>query len=154
MLLNGGRFQVLREAAFHSMTKTLSFSTTFEILDEIRAFVGEGARQAGFNARDIYSIQLATDEAASNVIEHAYGGRTDGRFEVGCDPQADRLVITLLDHGKAFDPGRVEEPDLQAGLWDRKIGGLGIYLMRKLMDEVRYESTEAGNLLTLVKRKG
>ena len=134
--------------------QTLTFPTTFDILDEIRSFVGDQAREAGFNAKDIYSIQLATDEAASNVIEHAYGGKPDGKFDVSCEFRVDHLIITLLDHGKTFEPSRVEEPNLKADLLDRKIGGLGIYLMHKLMDEVRYESTPAGNLLTLVKRKG
>ena len=133
--------------------QTLSFSTTFDILDDIRTFVGDQAREAGFNAKEVYSIQLATDEAASNVIEHAYDGKGNEKFEVSCEFRKDRLIVTLLDHGTAFDPSRVEEPDLKADLLDRKIGGLGIYLMRKLMDEVRYESTQAGNLLTLVKRK-
>ena len=126
----------------------------FDILDEIRTFVGNQAREAGFNAKDIYSVQLAADEAASNVIEHAYEGKPDGMFEVSCEFREDRLIITLLDHGKAFDPSQVEEPDLKADLSDRKIGGLGVYLIRNLMDEVRYESTQAGNLLTLIKRKG
>jgi serine/threonine-protein kinase RsbW len=134
--------------------QTLTFPTTFDILDEIRSFVGDQAREAGFNAKDIYSIQLATDEAASNVIEHAYGGKPDGMFDVSCEFRIDHLIITLLDHGKTFDPSRVEEPNLKADLLDRKIGGLGIYLMHKLMDEVHYESTPAGNFLTLVKRKG
>ena len=133
--------------------QTLTFSTTFDILDRIRTFVGDQAREAGFNAKDIYSIQLATDEAASNIIEHAYDGRPNGKFEVTCDFQSGRLVITLLDHGKVFDPSQVEEPDLKADLSDRKIGGLGIYLMRNLMDEVHYETTQAGNFLTMVKRK-
>ena len=134
--------------------QTLTFPATFDVLDEIRSFVGNQAREAGFNSKDIYSIQLAADEAASNVIEHAYEDQPDGNFEISCEFRIDRLVITLLDHGKAFDPSQVEEPDLKADLMDRKIGGLGIYLMHKLMDDVRYESTQKGNLLTLVKRKG
>ena len=134
--------------------QTLTFSATFDVLDEIRSFVGGQAREAGFNAKDIYSIQLAADEAASNVIEHAYEGQPDSQFDISCEFRTDRLIITLLDHGKTFDPSKVEEPDLKADLLDRKIGGLGIYLMRKLMDDVRYESTQSGNLLTLVKRKG
>ena len=133
---------------------TLTFPTTFKILDDIRSFVGDQARQAGFNAKDIYSIQLATDEAASNVIEHAYGENPGEQFDVSCEFQNDRLVIILMDHGKTFEPSRVEEPNLNADLFERKIGGLGIYLMHKLMDEVRYETTPAGNRLTLIKRKG
>ncbi len=129
------------------------FPAKFDYLDEVREYVGEKARAAGFGEKDIYSIQLATDEAASNVIEHAYEGVPDAFFELTCEFKNDRMTITLLDHGKTFDPSKVDVPDVKADLSDRKIGGLGIYLMRKLMDEVRYESTPSGNLLTLVKRK-
>jgi len=129
------------------------FPAKFDYLDEIRDYVGEKARAAGFAEKDIYSIQLATDEAASNVIEHAYEGITNGFFELTCEFKDDRMIITLLDHGKTFDPSKVDVPDVKADLSDRKIGGLGIYLMRKLMDDVRYDITSSGNLLTLVKRK-
>ena len=129
------------------------FPAKFDYLDEVREFVGEKARAAGFSEKDIYSIQLAADEAASNVIEHAYEGVSDAFFELTCEFKNDRMTITMLDHGKTFDPSKVDVPDVKADLSDRKIGGLGIYLMRKLMDEVRYESTSSGNLLTLVKRK-
>lgn len=131
----------------------LTFPAKFEYLDEIRDFVGGKARASGFSERDIYSIQLAADEAASNVIEHAYEGISDASFELTCDFKNDCLVITVIDHGKSFDPSKVALPDIKADLSDRKIGGLGIFLMRKLMDEVRYEIIASGNLLTLVKRK-
>jgi anti-sigma regulatory factor (Ser/Thr protein kinase) len=132
----------------------LRFPAKFEILDEIREYVGEKARLAGFSEKDVYSVQLAADEAASNVIEHAYAGISDGSLNLTCEFENNRLVITLLDHGRPFDPSRVAQPDVKADLTDRKIGGLGIYLMRKLMDEVRYEARPSGNLLTLIKRKG
>lgn len=131
----------------------LTFPASFDHLDEIREYVGEKARAAGFSDKDVYSIQLAADEAASNIIEHAYAGYSNASFELNCEFSNNQLVITLLDHGKTFDPSSVPQPDVKADLSDRKIGGLGIYLMRKLMDEVRYEITDAGNLLTLVKRK-
>lgn len=131
----------------------LKFPASFDHLDEIREFVGGIAHAAGFSDKDVYSIQLAADEAASNVIEHAYAGNSKATFELSCEFSGSQLVIALLDHGKRFDPSKVPQPDLKADLSDRKIGGLGIFLMRKLMDEVKYEITDAGNLLTLVKRK-
>ena len=134
--------------------RVLNFPARFEYLDEIRTYVGKQARAAGFSDKGIYSVQLATDEAASNIIEHAYEGIPNGSIELTCEFEGDHLTITLLDHGKSFDPSNVDEPDIKADLSERKIGGLGIYLMHKLMDDVRYTSTAAGNLLTLVKRKG
>jgi anti-sigma regulatory factor (Ser/Thr protein kinase) len=66
----------------------------------------------------------------------------------------DAITIVLVDHGESFDPSVVPLPDLKADLSDRKIGGLGIFLMRKLMDEVRYEpKADKSNVLTMVKRK-
>ena len=131
----------------------LKFPASFEYLDDIREYVGQKAHTAGFSDREVYSIQLAADEAASNIIEHAYGGKSDATFDLSCEFQYDRLIITMLDHGKSFDITKVAKPDLKADLSKRKIGGLGIYLMRKLMDEVHYEITSSGNLLTLVKLK-
>jgi serine/threonine-protein kinase RsbW len=76
-------------------------------------------------------------------------------MEIGCGVRGDELIITMRDHGLPFDPASVKPPNLTADLSERQIGGLGVYLMRKLMDEVRYESLrDDGNLLTLVKRKG
>ena len=130
------------------------YPARFEYLDEIRRFVGEIAREAGFSDKEIYSIQLAADEAASNIIEHAYEGITEGELECSCGMQDDRLVITMRDHGKTFDPSKVRQPNLKADLSRRQIGGLGVYLMRKLMDEVRYETKPGnGNLLTMTKRR-
>ena len=131
------------------------YPAQFQYLDEIRDFVAETAREGGFNEKEIYSIQLAADEAASNIIEHAYEGIPNGELEITCEMQRGLLTIVLRDHGKPFDPTTVRPPDLKADLSERQIGGLGIYLMRKLMDEVRYESVpNGGNTLTLTKRKG
>lgn len=135
--------------------RTVQFPAKFEFLDEIREFVGQIARENGFGDKDVYNIQLATDEAASNVIEHAYVGRTDGVLDLSCGMNKQGLVITLVDHGAPFDPSEVPLPDLQADLSDRKIGGLGIFLMRKLMDEVHYQSNaDKSNALMMLKRKG
>jgi anti-sigma regulatory factor (Ser/Thr protein kinase) len=130
-----------------------TFVADFDNLDEIREFVGEEARQVGFLEKEIYSIQLAADEASSNIIEHAYAGVEDGKIEIDCSTAKGELKIVMRDKGKSFNPSSVPEPNVKADLSERKIGGLGIYLMRKLMDEVSYESSvEGGNVLTMVKR--
>ena len=136
------------------MSKT-TFVANFDNLDEIREFVGEEARQVGFSDKEIYSIQLAADEASTNIIEYAYAGVEDGKIDIDCSAADGGLKIVMRDRGKPFDPSSVPEPNVKADLSERKIGGLGIYLMRKLMDEVTYESsTEGGNVLTMVKRVG
>ena len=135
--------------------KHLQYTAKFEYLDEIREFVGTIAREGGFSGKDVYNIQLATDEAASNIIEHAYDGVTDGLLELSCGMEGDAIKIILIDHGEPYDPDSIPMPDLKADLSERKIGGLGIFLMRKLMDEVHYEShpKKNSNILTMIKRK-
>jgi serine/threonine-protein kinase RsbW len=131
------------------------FDANFDNLDEIREIVAEAARQVGFSDKEIYAIQLAADEASSNIIEHAYAGVEGGKLEIDISISDNKLKIIMRDHGKPFDPASVPEPNVKADLSERKIGGLGMYLMRKLMDEVSYESSpETGNILTMIKRLG
>ena len=130
-----------------------TFPAKFEFLDEIRDAVAEIARTGGFSEKTIYSLQLAADEAASNIIEHAYEGVSNATLYLTCDMRGNEIVITMRDTGKSFNPTTVKEPNLKADLSERQIGGLGVYLMRKLMVPVHYESSKSGNLLTMTKRK-
>ncbi|HMV28309.1 MAG TPA: ATP-binding protein [Anaerolineales bacterium] len=130
-----------------------TFPAKFEFLDEIRDTVAEIARSGGFSEKTIYSLQLAADEAASNIIEHAYEGVSNATLYMTCDMKGDEIVITMRDTGKSFNPTTVKEPNLKADLSERQIGGLGVYLMRKLMNTVHYESSKSGNLLTMTKRR-
>src|SRR5687768_14544008 len=131
-----------------------TFPAKFEYLDEIRDFVASVARKGGFTDKEVYSLQLAADEAASNIIEHAYEGVADASLDISCEMQGDTLTIVMHDQGKTFDSSKVKQPNLKADLSERQIGGLGVYLMRKLMDEVRYESSGKINTLTMIKRRG
>jgi serine/threonine-protein kinase RsbW len=133
----------------------MTFPAKFEFLDEIRELVAQTALAGSFTEKEIYSLQLAADEAASNIIEHAYAGISNANLDITCDMRGDTLTITMRDTGISFDPSSVKQPNLKADLSERQIGGLGLYLMRKLMDEVHYESDpKTGNLLTMIKRRG
>jgi serine/threonine-protein kinase RsbW len=132
--------------------RTQIFTARFETLDAIRVFVADAARQAGLNEKDIYSVQLAADEAASNIIEHAYEGVADGQIEISIGVADDSFHIIMRDQGKPFDPEAIAEPDVNAALEKRFVGGLGLFFMRKLMDEVRFEHSSAtGNVLMMRK---
>jgi len=127
----------------------------FEYLAQIADFVGTVAREAGWSDRDIYHVQMAVDEACSNIIQHAYGSDIQGDIQLSCciEAQGD-LVISIRDRGRPFDPSAVPEPPIGADLEKLAAGGLGLYFMRKLMDEVTFHFDEKqGNLLTMVKRR-
>ena len=133
--------------------RTAIFTAKYDQLDAIREFAARAARDAGMDDSSVYAVELSMDEACSNVIEHAYEGMDGGEIECTCDSDKDKLVIIIHDHGKSFDPSSIELPDLDSDLESRPIGGLGIFLMKKLMDEVLFEPMgEKGNVLTMIKR--
>jgi serine/threonine-protein kinase RsbW len=136
---------------------TPSKSTTFpgraESLSAIGTFIAEAAQAAGFDEAMVYRIQLAVDEACSNIIEHAYGEGNQGEIECTCAIHETGLTITLRDSGAPFNPSHVPQPDLGASLEERNAGGLGLYLMYQIMDTVRFDFDESGNTLTLEKLK-
>jgi len=134
--------------------QTTSFPGRFDSLAAIGEYVTRAAEAAGLDARSVEGVELAVDEACSNIIEHAYGGEGRGDIEVTYRIDGEGLTVVLRDYGRPFDPDRVPEPDLQAPLEDRDAGGLGLHFMRQLMDQVRFEFTAgAGNVLTMVKRR-
>ncbi len=101
---------------------------------------------------DTYSIELAIDEACTNIIEHAYQGENRGDIECTCESNDVCLTVVIRDHGKPFDPSSVVTPNLDADIDKRVVGGLGVFLMKQSMDEVHFEALgEAGNVLTMVK---
>ena len=130
------------------------FPGRFESLPAIGDFVIESAQAAGLDDSAVYAVQLAVDEAATNVIEHAYRGMEPGDLECGCEILPNGIKIILSDHGRPFDPDQVPEPETNAPLEDVKPRGLGLFFMRKMMDEMRFEFSESnGNRLIMIKRK-
>ena len=132
--------------------RTAIFPASLEHLDAIRTFAAQAARDGGMDDSDIYSVELSVDEACTNIIEHAYEGIEGGDIEITCDSSVKALTVIIRDHGKPFDPSNLAPPDLDADLDSRQVGGLGVFLMKKQMDEVRFEPLgESGNVLTMVK---
>jgi len=135
----------------NSFQRELALSATMSEIPRVIDFVSEASAQAGVTPAVRFDLQLATEEACCNVIEHAYGG-SGGSLHIRFKTRDGDVIITVRDHGRPFDPDAVAEPDMSIPLEDRSIGGLGLYLMRKLMDEVRFTFSEAGNTLRMVKR--
>ncbi len=134
----------------------LSVPGRFEYLAQIAGFVTQAARSAGLSDDDVFHVEMAVDEACSNIIEHAYR-RRGGEINLTClTPKAGRLEIVIHDTGEAFDPEVIPPPALgnPANLENLKAGGLGLYFMRKLMDDVRFECVPgAGNTLYMSKQR-
>jgi serine/threonine-protein kinase RsbW len=129
----------------------LKVDSKLENLSVIADFIGTVMMQLGIE-EGIRQVQIAVDEACTNIINYAYSGGK-GVISISCELQCNDFVVTIMDRGRPFDPGVVPAPDLETGLEERKIGGLGIYLMRNLMDEVVYKvDTQKGNMLIMRKK--
>ncbi|MBX3058427.1 MAG: ATP-binding protein [Anaerolineae bacterium] len=137
------------------MGDTLIIPGRYDKIQQACQFVAAGAAQAGLDDTAVFHVELACDEACTNVIEHAYGAEDVGQIRLRWEVQAGRFVITIHDNGRSFDPDEVPVPipdDVANGTSDfPRVGGLGIHFMRKLMDEVRYQFEDDGNTLVLVK---
>lgn len=128
-------------------------------LAAIRDVVRNAALQAGFPADEVAQIELAVDEACSNIIEHGYGADLPGSRQ-GPEPgirieirtEDDRLVIEITDHGRGFDGGSYRPKEMQVLMQEGKTGGYGVSIIRRCMDEVVYGAdANAANTLRLVK---
>lgn len=131
----------------------LQVGSRTENLALIRGFVNHVAAQAGMNEEETGQLELAVDEACANVIEHAYGNDATREVVVRAVFSDDELRIEIVDSGRGFDPGEIPQADLKQLVAERKTGGLGLRLIRSLVDEVHYE-VEPGktNELRMVKK--
>lgn len=131
----------------------LHVPSSTENLAMIRDFVGQIGNRAGMAARDVSMLELAVDEACANVIEHAYGEDSTKDVTIRATLQGDEICIDVVDTGKGFDPQAIQQKGPEALIQERRSGGLGMQLMTKVMDEVRYEIVPGvKNELRMVKK--
>jgi len=121
-------------------TYRLKLPAASENLDIIRKFIAGISENMGFSEEEVYKIELAVDEACSNVVKHAYltNSRSDRIVNVEAHEKEDRLEIVIFDKGKGFDPQKVKKPEIEEYMRKMKRGGLGIYLIKELMDKVSF----------------
>ncbi len=131
---------------------SLTVDSRLERLSDISDFIENAASRCGMNEKQIYDVQMAVDEACSNVIQHAYGGKPTGKIDLVCEKRGNEFVVTIRDFGKPFDPKMVAKPQVNAPLSERNIGGLGLFFIHKLMDDVKFDFSSKGNTLTLIKK--
>lgn len=130
-----------------------TFPGQFKNLAALSEFIRKAAERGGFDEIQVYELQLAVDEAFSNIIEHAYGGEGEGEIECICMDSAGDMTIVLHDWGEPFDPGSVPEPDFSVPLEELNSRGAGLVLIRKIMDKTEFRFSEQGNFLIMTKHK-
>jgi serine/threonine-protein kinase RsbW len=117
---------------------TLTVKSRTEKLIEVRDFVSSAARDFGFEEEAVNKIALAVDEACTNIIKHSYKFATDKDIHVTVMTVGGKFEVRIQDQGKSFDPETVKAPNMKEYLHQYRRGGLGMYLMRSLMDKVEY----------------
>jgi anti-sigma regulatory factor (Ser/Thr protein kinase) len=134
-------------------TFQLHVPSSTENLSMIREFVGRVGERAGMDSAELTKLELAVDEACANVIEHAYGSDHTHEVTVKATVDGEAVQIEIVDTGRCFDPSAVEQVNLDQLISQRKSGGLGMRLIRSLMDEVQYHVVPGQkNELRMVKR--
>ncbi|MCX6151449.1 MAG: ATP-binding protein [Ignavibacteriales bacterium] len=135
-----------------SIEKEIKVKSTTDNLGMIRDFTKSIASQTGFTEEVVDKIALAVDEACTNIIKHAYKFSPEGDILINIKVAENKMIVSITDYGLDFNPSIIPVPDIKKYYQQHKVGGLGIYLMKKLMDEVRYNpNTGNKNQVVLVK---
>jgi len=119
-----------------------------ENLESLIQSVSNCARAMGFDQKRVSEIELATEEALVNITSYSYP-EGSGKVEINCKQGERSFIIEIIDTGIPFDVTSLPDPDIAADIDDRKIGGLGVFLLKKVMDRVDYRRENNRNILTL-----
>jgi anti-sigma regulatory factor (Ser/Thr protein kinase) len=120
-------------------------------LPALHDFITATLKKLDIDSPPAYDIELAVDEITTNVVKHAYKEKA-GRIWVTCFRLGQEFYVIIKDEGKPFDPSTMPPPDLTSELEKRKVGGLGIYFVRRVMTRMGYEYRDGMNIVTLVKK--
>ena len=131
--------------------ETLTISNKISEITRLNAFVKSSAQTIGIEATLANKIKLAVEEAVTNIIDYAFPNGTEGNIDIAIEADANAVRFVITDTGAEFDPTSVTKADTTLGIDDRPIGGLGIFLVRNLMDSINYERIDGKNVLRLEK---
>lgn len=129
----------------------LTRAAELDALPRFRAFIADVCARRGVSNDVAFELELACDEAATNVIKHGYAGMNPGSIMLELRPQAHKITMILSDFGHPFEPVETDAPDVNALLDDAPTSGFGLYFIYRTMNDVSYYSDEQGNHLVLVK---
>ncbi|MDD4170005.1 MAG: ATP-binding protein [Desulfotomaculaceae bacterium] len=125
------------------------FPAKVALIPEISEYVSDCAEKAELHPKQVIHLQVAIDEVVANICHYAYQN-PPGEVLVQIESGKGRFAVDFIDEGVPFDPLTVDEPDIDADIPDREVGGLGIFLVRRVIDEVHYKRDGIKNILTLV----
>lgn len=135
--------------------KIMTLEATIDNLEKVTDFVNDELEMIGCPMKAMMQIDVVIDELFSNIAHYAYNpevGPATVKVDVEDDPVS--VIITFMDNGKPFNPLERAEPDVTLSAQERQIGGLGIFLVKKTMDEVAYEYKDGQNILRIKKNVG
>ena len=130
---------------------SITLKASLENLERVNNFVHKWAKEIGLSNHSERELFLAVEEAYVNVVNYSYP-KSVGKVTINCQIDEDRLILKIKDEGVPFNPLTLSKPNLTPRLEERKIGGLGVFLIRRLVDSVEYERKGKYNLLTLIKK--
>ena len=122
-----------------------------ESLSLFRQFISDCCSRHNVPNDTVFALKLAVDEACTNIIEHGYKGIDPGSIILSFRIESERILVSITDFGHVFEPSDAPKPNLEAALEDRPLGGMGLYLIYRTMDNIDYQSSEDGNTLTFTK---
>jgi len=135
-------------ASTHRITR----AAYLESLDDFREFIKKHCVDVqGINDEIIYDVQLAVDEACTNIISHGYAEMDPGSIILDLEIDTDKFTLTLTDFGHSFEPSSTPIPDVDAPIEERELGGFGLFFIQQSVDEIDYRVTEDGNKMILTK---
>ena len=133
----------------HQITR----AAELESLAAFRKFIKSACeKHPEISAQTVYDIQLAVDEACTNIITHGYASMDPGSIILALELFSRQVVVTITDFGHPFEPYEPPTPDVEAVLEDQLVGGFGLFFIYQTMDKIFYASKEDGNHLTFIKR--
>lgn len=134
-----------------TIERRLTLPNDIETIPQLNEFIDNIAEEAGLDMSFTMSLNLALEEAVVNVMTYAYPKGTAGTVDIDIKTNGEQLTCVLSDSGTPFDPTQTPDADTTLSAEERPIGGLGIFLVRQIMDDISYQYVDNKNVLTLTK---
>lgn len=135
------------------MENEIKVTALLENLQEVLSFVDAFVEEAGVSMKAQMQIDVAVEELFVNIASYAYApGTGEATIKIGKDPENNKVFITFVDSGKPYNPLEKDDPDITLSAEERGIGGLGIFMVKKSMDDMLYEYKDGQNIVTIMKK--